>query len=57
VLIFFVAILPSFPLYMFLYGLLGGWDACTIEDVRAAVDLTGILCPVAEWGFYFPTRR
>ncbi len=56
VIIFFIAILPSFPVYMFLYGLFGGWDAGTLDDVRAAVELTGILRPVAEWGFYFPTR-
>lgn len=56
VLIFFIAILPSFPIYMFLYGLFGGWDAGTLADVAAAIPLTGFLRPVAEWGFYFPTR-
>jgi O-antigen/teichoic acid export membrane protein len=56
VIIFFIAILPSFPVYMFLYGLFGGWDAGTLEDVAKAVPLTGFLRPVAEWGFYFPTR-
>jgi O-antigen/teichoic acid export membrane protein len=45
-LIFFIAILPSFPVYMFLYGLVGGWDDGTLGELREAVDMTGGLRPV-----------
>jgi hypothetical protein len=45
-LIFFIAILPSFPVYMFLYGLVGGWDDGTLGELKEAVDMTGGLRPV-----------
>ncbi len=45
-LIFFIAILPSFPVYMFLYGLAGGWDDGTLGELKEAVDMTGSLRPV-----------
>jgi O-antigen/teichoic acid export membrane protein len=45
-LLFFVAILPSFPIYLFLYGLLGGWDDGTLGELKEAVDMTGRLRPV-----------
>jgi O-antigen/teichoic acid export membrane protein len=45
-LLFFVAILPSFPVYMFLYGLVGGWDDGTLGELKEAVDMTGRLRPV-----------
>jgi O-antigen/teichoic acid export membrane protein len=45
-LLFFVAILPSFPVYMFLYGLIGGWDDGTLGELKEAVNMTGRLRPV-----------
>jgi O-antigen/teichoic acid export membrane protein len=47
VLIFFIGILPSFPVYMFLYGLFGGWDDDTLEELEKAVELTGFARPLA----------
>ena len=47
VLIFFIGILPSFPLYMFFYGLFGGWDTDTLEELHQAVALTGFVRPLA----------
>jgi len=47
VLIFFIGVLPSFPVYMFLYGLFGGWDADTLTELEEAVDLSGIARPLA----------
>jgi len=46
VLIFFIGILPSYPVYMFLYGLAGGWDQDTLDEFHKAVHLTGFLRPV-----------
>jgi O-antigen/teichoic acid export membrane protein len=45
-LIFLIGILPSYPLYMFLYGLFGGWDIDTLEELHRAVALTGFMRPV-----------
>jgi O-antigen/teichoic acid export membrane protein len=55
VLIFFIGILPSFPLFIFFYGLFGGWDRDTLAELKEAVDLTGALRWLTRWGFYEPT--
>ncbi|MBE3066315.1 MAG: hypothetical protein IMZ73_02635 [Chloroflexi bacterium] len=55
VLIFFIGILPSFPLYMFLYGLFGGWDNETLAELKEAVALTGSVRWLTCWGMYEPT--
>ncbi len=55
VLIFFLGILPSFPLYMFLYGLFGGWDKDTLEELRGAAALSGAVRGLSRWGMYEPT--
>jgi hypothetical protein len=54
VLIFLVAILPSFPLYAFLYGLFGGWDDETLEELHQAVKLSNFMQPLA-WIFWAAT--
>ncbi len=56
VLIFFIGILPSFPLYIFLYGLFGGWDEATLAELKEAVEITGGTHWLTRWGFYEPTR-
>jgi O-antigen/teichoic acid export membrane protein len=55
VLIFFIGILPSFPIYMFLYGLFGGWDKDTLEELNGAVALSGTVRGLTHWGVYEPT--
>ena len=55
VLIFLIGILPSFPLYMFFYGLFGGWDTATLEELNNAVALSGIVEGLTRWGIYEPT--
>ncbi len=47
VLIFFIGVLPSFPLYMFLYGLFGGWDPDTLDELKSAARQTGWVRPLA----------
>lgn len=54
VLIFFLGILPSFPVFAFLYGLFGGWDDAGLEQLKSAVDLTGFVRPLA-WLFWEAT--
>ena len=55
VLIFFLGILPSFPLYMFLYGIFGGWDKDTLEELKGAAAISGTMRGLARWGMYEPT--
>jgi O-antigen/teichoic acid export membrane protein len=55
ILIFFIAILPSFPLFAFLYGLFGGWDEEGLAELREATDLTGILRPLTAALLLRPT--
>jgi O-antigen/teichoic acid export membrane protein len=55
VLIFLIGILPSFPLYMFLYGLFGGWDKETLAELNEAVALTGSVRWLTRWGMFEPT--
>jgi O-antigen/teichoic acid export membrane protein len=55
VLIFFIGILPSFPLFMFFYGLFGGWDKDTLAELKDAVALSGSVRWLTRWGMYEPT--
>jgi O-antigen/teichoic acid export membrane protein len=55
VVIFLIGILPSFPVYMFLYGFFGGWDDDTLQELRHAVSLTGFARPLA-WLFWKSTE-
>jgi len=55
VLIFLVGILPSFPLYMFFYGIYGGWDADTLAELKEAVEMTGPVHFLTHYGIYAPT--
>ena len=54
ILIFVIAILPSYPLFAFFYGLFGGWDDATLEEVRRAVELSTFIKPLA-WLFWKST--
>lgn len=54
VIIFFIGILPSFPIFTFLYGLLGGWDDATLDELRQAVNLASFMKPFA-WIFWAST--
>jgi O-antigen/teichoic acid export membrane protein len=47
ILIFFIGVLPSFPLFMFFYGLVGGWDQPTLDELKQAVDISGFVRPLA----------
>jgi O-antigen/teichoic acid export membrane protein len=46
VLLFFLAILPSFPVYLFFYGLAGGWDDATLSELKESVEMTGVMRPL-----------
>ncbi len=54
VLIFFIGILPSYPLFAFFYGLYGGWDDGTLLDLERAVRLSGFMRPLS-WLFWKAT--
>ncbi len=46
IVIFFIGILPSILVYVFLYGLFGGWDTGALEELDNAVTLTGFARPL-----------
>jgi hypothetical protein len=54
ILVLTIAIVPSYPLFAFFYGLFGGWDDSTLEEVRRAVELSTIMKPFA-WLFWRST--
>jgi O-antigen/teichoic acid export membrane protein len=54
-LIFFIGVLPSFPVFMFLYGLAGGWDQATLDELAKAASMAGLIRPLAKWGLYAPS--
>jgi O-antigen/teichoic acid export membrane protein len=49
IVIFFIGILPSLPVYMFLYGIFGGWDDATLAEFGEAAAMTGPLRGVVTW--------
>ncbi len=53
-LIFLVGILLSFPVFAFLYGLVGGWDDHSLDELRRAVELASFMRPLA-WLFWRST--
>jgi hypothetical protein len=55
VLIFLIGILFSYPIYAFLYGLAGGWDDGTLDEVNHAARLSSFMRPLA-WFFWYMSR-
>lgn len=55
IIIFFIGVLPSLPVYLFLYGLFGGWDDATLSEFRQAAALTGPVRGMVEWMMVRPT--
>jgi O-antigen/teichoic acid export membrane protein len=54
IVIFLIGILFSYPLYTFFYGLLGGWDDATLDELGRAVDMQPALRFMA-WLFHRAT--
>jgi O-antigen/teichoic acid export membrane protein len=55
IIIFFIGVLPSLPVYMFLYGLFGGWDQATLDEFREAASMTGPVRGLVEWAMVKPS--
>lgn len=55
ILIFLIGVLPSLVLFMFLYGLFGGWDNATLVEFQDAAAMTGPMRGVVEWLMVRPT--
>ena len=53
--IFFIGVLPSLPVFMFLYGLFGGWDEATLAEFRQAAAMTGPVRGMVTWMMVRPT--
>jgi hypothetical protein len=48
VLIFFIAMVPAYPVYAFLYAFFGGWDDETLGEMRLAAELASFMRPLAR---------
>jgi O-antigen/teichoic acid export membrane protein len=55
IIIFFIGILPSLFIYMFLYGIFGGWDDATLAEFGEATTMTGPLRGIVTWLMFKPT--
>ena len=55
IIIFFIGVLPSLPVFMFLYGLFGGWDDATLNEFREAATMTGPMRGMVVWLMVKPT--
>ncbi len=55
VIIFLIGVLPSLLVFMFLYGLFGGWDDATLTEFRDAAAMTGLMHQFLEWMMVKPT--
>jgi O-antigen/teichoic acid export membrane protein len=55
ILVFFIGVLPSLPVYMFIYGLFGGWDDATLFEFREAGRMTGPVRGLVDWFMVRPT--
>ena len=55
ILILLIGVLPSLPVFMFLYGLAGGWDDATLLEFREAAALTGPVRLMVNWFMVKPT--
>ena len=51
IIIFFIALVPSYPIFAFLYALFGGWDDDTLAEVRRAAGMASFMKPLA-WLFW-----
>ena len=51
IVIFFIALVPSYPIFAFLYAFFGGWDEDTLTEVRRAASLASFMKPLA-WLFW-----
>lgn len=51
VILFFIALLPSLPVFCFFAGLFGGWDDAGLAELRRAAGLSSLGKPVA-WLIY-----
>jgi O-antigen/teichoic acid export membrane protein len=56
IILFFVGILPSLPVFLFFYAFFGGWDNQTLDEFEQASELTGFLRPVLRVLFIIPSR-
>lgn len=48
ILIFLIGLLFSYPFFTFFYGLFGGWDGPTLDELRQAADLSSFMRPLAH---------
>lgn len=48
ILIFLIGLLFSYPFFAFFYGLFGGWDDPTLDELHQAADLSSFMRPLSQ---------
>jgi hypothetical protein len=56
ILLFFIGLVPSMPVFFFFYALAGGWDDAWLEETVEAYQMTGFLRPVLNVIFVLPSK-
>ncbi|MBI5353944.1 MAG: hypothetical protein HZB50_14980 [Chloroflexi bacterium] len=56
IVLFFIGLLPSMPVFFFFYALVGGWDNAGLDEVTEASEMTGFLRPVINIIFVLPSK-
>jgi O-antigen/teichoic acid export membrane protein len=56
IILFFIGLLPSMPVFFFFYALVGGWDDAGLDEVAEASQMTGFLYQVVNIVFVLPSK-
>lgn len=56
IILFFIGLAPSMPVFFFFYALAGGWDDVGLEETVEAYQMTDFLRPVVNIIFILPSK-
>lgn len=56
IVLFFIGLVPSMPVFFFFYALAGGWDDAGLDETAEAYQMTGFLRPVVNIIFVLPSK-
>jgi len=56
IILFFIGLVPSMPVFFFFYALVGGWDEAGLAETIEASQMVGFLRPVIHIIFILPSK-
>jgi hypothetical protein len=56
IILFFIGLVPTMPVFFFFYALAGGWDDAGLAETVEAYQMTGFLRPVVNIIFVLPSK-